>query len=129
GAVIDLRCYRGRTAPGYQHHRRRALLPIGVPMAGLEAPTAMMLDPVFRHPMRSASLAQEMAVNPHMPMTVPAVVAGSPNESRARWRCFDHSGWRRRDFYFDRGRENRTHCKKRNRGADHTNIHVTSTSV
>jgi hypothetical protein len=47
--------------------------------------------------MRTTVFANEMPINPHVPMTIPAVIARSPDESRTRRRLYDHTWRGRRD--------------------------------
>jgi hypothetical protein len=78
------------------------LLPL--PMAGRKAIAPVVLIPMLRHPMRAATFAHEMPVYPDVPMTVPAVIARSPDEPRSRRRHFNHTRCGRRDLDFDPGR-------------------------
>jgi hypothetical protein len=86
------------------HRARLATLPV----AGLKVPSAVVLDPVFRHPVLAESLADEMTIHPYVPVTIPPVISGSPHKSGS-WRRHGNHGRRgRRDFYFHPdGRESR----------------------
>jgi hypothetical protein len=111
-----------------------------LPAAGLKVVAPVVLVPVLRHPMPTTAFANEMPVNPHVPMTIPAVVPGSPNESRTRRRRYDYTRLRRCDLDVDPDlAESRSHganehrCPNRGqyqRGqTSHSRVHFESTSI
>src|SRR3954464_6260731 len=95
-AVISLRIASGGARPPCQQHRSATL-----PVAGHKVIAPVMLVPMLRYPLRAPPLANEMPVNPYVPMTIPTVIPRSPNESRAWRRYYDHTRRRRSDPDFD----------------------------
>jgi hypothetical protein len=87
-----------------------------------EVVAAVMLIPMLGCPMSATAFTDETTVNPDVPMTVPAIIARSPNISGTRWRCFDDARWGRCYFDFDAGsecRRHRTHQHCRRQSGQH----------
>jgi hypothetical protein len=70
-------------------------------VARLEAVATVMLIPMLGHPMGATPLPDEMTVNPHVPMSIPTIITGSPDKSGTRGRSFDDTRCRRGDLDLD----------------------------
>ena len=95
---------------------------------------AVVLVPMLRHPMRTTTFANEVPIDPYVPMTIPAVIPRSPDESWTRRRRDDHACRRRRDLDVDPdrregGRHGAHEHRCRNNETNDRGIHFQSTSI
>src|SRR5882757_3888086 len=95
-----------------------------LPVARHEVIPAVPLIPTLWYPMRAMALVDPAAVYPDVLMAVPAVIAGSPDESGTRRRCLDHTRRGRRNVDIDTDSRNGgrhradQHCSRERRGGE-----------